>query len=78
MIKLHKFCPMCDGSFTIDMTEDEFMAFREYEDGKGLVQEALPHYNPMEREFVKTGYCPKCQSMLFGTTYKSKKIKEEK
>lgn len=30
------------------------------------VQDAFPHLNPVEREFLITGYCPDCQKLLFG------------
>ena len=34
-----------------------------------LIQECLPTLNKCEREFLKSGYCTKCQELLFGNGY---------
>lgn len=63
-------CPMCDeecdeehvlwveGARRIDQME-------KYISYGGLIQEKLSLFSKWEREFVKTGYCKKCQEELF-------------
>lgn len=43
-----------------------------YKSGYGCIQDILLHFDPFEREFVKTGYGPHSQELLFGVTYASK------
>lgn len=71
MIKLDRSCPMCRDWNFIEASDDEF---KKYIHG-ALLQDVFKRFNPLEREFVKTGYCPDCQGMLFGSNYKSKRIK---
>lgn len=56
-------CPMCGR--TTGLKEDETMAaeHRHYAMYGGSIQDELIDF---EREFIKTGYCPNCQEMLFG------------
>ena len=44
-----------------------------YKSGYGCIQDILLHFDPFEREFVKTGYGPHSQELLFGVTYAPKK-----
>ena len=44
-----------------------------YKSGYGCIQDILLHFDPFEREFVKTGYGPHSQELLFGVTYTPKK-----
>lgn len=69
-----KDCPMCGSTKAIQLTAEDVIGIDKYNSG-ALVQDALPNMNPMEREFIVTGYCPRCQSLLFGTNYKSNRIK---
>ena len=73
-------CPMCHKKYvmflnledSIDSIYDsEYSKVLKVEDGYGPIQNILYDFNPMEREFVKTGYCPSCQEKLFGTNYSS-------
>lgn len=59
-------CPMC-GKVT-GLKEDETMAaeHRHYAMYGGSIQDELTDFDAFEREFIKTGYCPNCQEMLFG------------
>ena len=59
-------CPMC-GRVT-GLKEDETMAaeHRHYAMYGGSIQDELTDFDAFEREFIKTGYCPNCQEMLFG------------
>ena len=59
-------CPICQKRFSIELTKEEGTAFLGYQMGFGLLQDALPEMPPAEREFLKTGYCPACQELLFG------------
>ena len=65
-------CPMCGETHYIEVNEDKYY---EYEFSRALIQDVFPELNPHEREFIKTGYCPKCQELLFGIAYDGKKIK---
>ena len=42
-----------------------------------LIQECLPTLNKCEREFLKSGYCTKCQELLFGNGYTKRFISEK-
>lgn len=59
-------CPMCGR--TTGLKEDETMAaeHRHYAMYGGRIQDELTDFDAFEREFIKTGYCPKCQETLFG------------
>ena len=69
---INNVCPMCGKAHTMNVDDESY--FR-YIDG-ALIQDAFPEYNPMEREFVKSGYCPQCQSLLFGAEYETDRIEE--
>ena len=58
-------CGICNHITRIRLTEDELEAYREYLRGGLLIQECLPTLNRAEREFLKSGYCVKCQKLLF-------------
>lgn len=73
-MKIEQICPMCGEKHQMELTKDEGLRFERWEYEGLLIQEAFPGFNPMEREFIKTGYCPDCQSLLFGTDYKSERI----
>jgi len=74
---IEKRCPMCGRYFTMILTDEELESYEAYMDGDGKIQDCLPNLNPMEREFLKTGYCPECQKMLFRSKYTSEKIYED-
>lgn len=59
-------CPMCGKVHKININEDQSERYERYLRKEGLIQDLLPEFNPVEREFIKSGYCPKCQEMLFG------------
>ncbi len=77
-IEVYKLCPMCDEQHYIELSNEQARKLFEYEHGKGYIQEIFPEFNKAEREFLKTGYCPKCQEMIFGNgeTDKIKSAKE--
>lgn len=67
-------CPLCECEFAIKFTPEESEKLYSYKHGGGLLQDVFPELNPMEREVIKTHYCPDCQKMLFGSEYKSDRI----
>lgn len=58
-------CPMCGETFHMKLNEDEAGQVLAYISGFGYIQD-IQGLNPVEREFIKTGYCPGCQKLLFG------------
>lgn len=63
-------CPLCNKEYIMYVDTKEYT---DYING-AKVQDAFKDLNPMEREFIKSGYCPECQKQLFGTDYTSDKI----
>ena len=71
---IERSCPMCRKEMAIKVSKEGLIKYSCY--GK-LIQESFPELNPMEREFIKTGYCPDCQKKLFGTEFKSNRFVSE-
>lgn len=71
-------CPICKKAHQITLTNEQDTALWEWEHGYGAIQELLPDLNPVEREFLKSGYCPDCQEELFGNGETSKISKYNK
>ena len=65
-MELYMKCPMCGGKYYLVLTTEQASKLAEYKNNGGFVQEVFPELNAVEREFIKTGYCPSCQEMLFG------------
>lgn len=63
---VYKLCPMCSQEYLMVLSNKETKKYEEYISGEGYIQTQLPDLNPVEREFLKTGYCPECQEVLFG------------
>lgn len=61
----HIHCPMCGKICYIQLTEEQYGQMKKNELGIKPIQEALSSMDPFQREFLKTGYCPQCQEMLF-------------
>lgn len=59
-------CPMCRKTHFAKITEDEYDQYKRYVTRKCLIQNIMPNTSPTVREFLKTGYCPDCQELLFG------------
>lgn len=67
-------CPMCGQAHIMTVDAAKMMKL---EQRQGLIQDIFPELDKYEREFIKTGYCPKCQEMLFGAEpYEGEKIKK--
>lgn len=71
-------CSMCGQRWELSLTNDQERRLFEYRNKGQLIQEALPDLNNVEREFIKSSWCPECQEEIFGNgeTNKIKKIKE--
>lgn len=65
MVEVYMVCPMCKHGHYIQLTIEQARKLSDYRDG-GFIQEIFPELNAVEREFIKTGYCPTCQELLFG------------
>lgn len=59
-------CPSCADDYGLPLDEEQMTRLHQYEHGHGYIQEMFKELNAVEREFIKTGYCPKCQELLFG------------
>ena len=59
-------CSMCGKESRLTLTDKELEALKNYLIGDGYIQDCLPSLNKCEREFIKSGYCPKCQELIFG------------
>ena len=62
LITLTQTCPMCGNEHSIEVDAN---ALADYRAGGKLIQDCFPDLTPLEREFIKTGYCPDCQDLLF-------------
>ena len=61
---IKKKCPLCGKIHYMKITEKEYAEYVLYICYGGPIQERI-HMNQFCREFIKTGYCPKCQERLF-------------
>lgn len=59
-------CEMCGKKSHLPLSDEELFVLRSYLVGGGYIQNWLATLNKCEREFVKTGFCPKCQELIFG------------
>ena len=77
MEKVIKRCDICGKDHYISMSNEQYYKFYQYNRGEALIQELFPELNKVEREFIKSGMCSKCQAEMFGNG-KTQKIKEYK
>ena len=61
-------CSMCGKDSRMELSDEELQAFRHYLSGDTFIQDCLPSLNKCEREFLKSGYCPRCQETIFGNS----------
>jgi len=64
-------CPMCGKEHIMYVDSAKY---NKYVSDGGFIQDIFPDLNPLEREFIKTGYCEDCQNKLFDNSYTSDKI----
>ena len=62
---VYKVCPMCGKQHKLNLTCSEYLDFDFKYPHRIPIQEIFPNMSKMEREFLQTGYCPKCQELLF-------------
>ena len=69
---ISKQCPMCGETIYMKLEDDAYERWTQYVLYKGLIQNVFPEMDAFQREFIKSGYCPKCQEALFGNEWKNK------
>ena len=55
----------CGRTESLDLTEKEWAKYQAWRNGECYIQD-IGTLNAVEREFIKTGYCPECQENIFG------------
>ena len=79
---IEKQCPMCHNTCYMMVEAEkyetimEYMVAMYYKTERKVIQEALPFLNKFGREFILTGYCPKCQGIICNV--KQKKADKKK
>ena len=69
---ISKECPMCGEETYLRLTKEQVEQWKNYICYGGLIQDKLSTLDEFGREFIKMGYCPSCQEMLFQSTLKDK------
>lgn len=63
MVAITKRCPMCGNTHTLELNNDIAKQYDRYLAGYGYIQDIqLP---AEKREFLMTGFCEKCQDIIF-------------
>lgn len=55
-------CPMCGKTHSVEVN---LTAYEKWQNGE-LIQNAMPKLSPTEREQLISGFCPDCQTVIFG------------
>lgn len=63
--ELYAKCPFCRQESRMVLPIEYLKRYESYEQGMGSVSRMFPMLNPVEREFLMTGYCISCQRELF-------------
>ena len=66
----------CGRTESLELSDEEYNKYREWRRGERYIQE-IGTLNAVEREFVKTGLCRKCQKEIFNND-KSERLKVER
>ena len=61
-------CPMCGKVNFLKLIGKSIEELEDYTFNGGHIQDKIRSLDPFGREFIKTGYCPKCQESLFCNT----------
>lgn len=69
---ISKQCPMCGETVYMRLEDNAYERWTHYVLYKGLIQNVFPEMDAFQREFIKSGYCPKCQEALFENEWKNK------
>lgn len=67
MVKIEKKCPMCSQVVALNICEQDYQKLMQPQ--RILIQELFPYLDAFKREFIKSGYCPLCQELLFGNDF---------
>lgn len=65
-------CPMCGEVNSLKLIGKSVEEWENYIFTGGHIQDKMKSLDPFGREFIKTGYCPKCQESLFCNTCENK------
>lgn len=60
-ITIRSNCPFCGKTHEVEV---DYRPFQRWQDGE-LIQYAMPHLTPTQREQLISGICPKCQDSVF-------------
>ena len=77
-MELEKQCPICHKWHMLELSNWQSRKLYEYNRGNGLIQEIFPELSRVEREFIKSGFCPECQAVLFYNETEAGEIKPVK
>lgn len=66
----------CGRTESLDLTEKEWAKYQAWRNGECYIQD-IGTLNAVEREFIKTGLCRKCQKEIFNND-KSERLQLEK
>ena len=66
LINVEFTCPMCGRKHYLKNISLE--KFLKYQNGEGHVQDIFPELSAEDREKLITGYCRRCQNLIFGTS----------
>ena len=65
-------CPMCKQLHFMEVTQTQKREINNYIVYGGSIQERCSSLNKFGREFIKTGYCPACQELIFAAKLEDK------
>lgn len=72
-----KTCPFCGLDALLELTDEESAQFMLYHNGiEPIIHVAMPNTSRIEREFLKTGICPRCYAKLTTPTEHRIKYRE--
>ena len=69
---ISKKCPLCGETVYMKLEDDAYERWKNYVVYRGIIQKVFPKLDVFQREFIKTGYCPKCQEELFENEWENK------
>ena len=72
---IYKTCWDCGREHAMEVTAEEYLDYDTFF-GRKPIQEIFPKMHYLEREFLKTGMCPKCSCKLTGAEVPPSRIRE--
>lgn len=59
-------CTYCEEVNKFEIPDEDLLNFKMWTEGKNiLIQDAIPHVSPENRELLISGICPKCWDATF-------------